>query len=334
MRHRIVATVALACMALGTAPLHAQQGEEVILANPAFSLTFGASYIADDLGLWQKHGIRVKTVAITGIGAINSVISGSSHFAQASASSFGRATARGQKLIAIATTIERPFAQLILRNDIAKAANFDPKAPLEKRAALLKGRTVAVNSINSMIHAYVRLLAARAGMNPDDVRVAPMAPNSMLAAFQSKQIDGFAMSLPWPLKPVQDGEATLIASGPDGDPSDMVPFGHNLIVTRQDTCVQKRPLCVAVGRAIADATAFIKTQPAEALALLKKRFPTLDDKLLAAGFEELRKVTPSPPIPTRAAIENSETFNVDAGLLKPDEKLKSYDGIFTDEFVK
>ena len=152
--------------AAGAAPLHAQPSEEIILADPAFSLTFSAGYIATDLGLWQKHGIKVKTVAITGIGAINSVISGSSHFAQASASSFGRASARGQKLVAIATTIDRPFAQIVLRKEIAEAGGFDPKAPLGKRGALLKGRTIAVDSINSMIHAYVRLIAARGGHQP------------------------------------------------------------------------------------------------------------------------------------------------------------------------
>ena len=223
----------------------------------------------------------------------------------------------------------------MLRKEIAQAGGFDPKAPLEKRAALLKGRTIAVDSINSMIHAYVRLLAARAGINPDDVRVAPMAPNSMLAAFQSKQIDGFAMSLPWPLKPVQDGEALLIASGPDGEPGDMIPFGHNLIVTRQDTCAQKKALCMAIGQSIKEATAFIKNKPDEAFALLKKRFPTLDDKLhgrgvrgAAARSRRRRRSSPRP------SIENSETFNVDAGLLKADEKLKSYDGLFTDEFVQ
>ena len=198
---------------------------------------------------------------------------------------------------------------------------------------MLKGRTIAVDSINSMIHAYVRLVVSRAGVNPDDVRIAPMAPNSMLAAFQSKQIDGYAMSLPWPQKAVQDGEAFLIASGPDGEPGDMIPFGHNLIVTRQDTCVQKKALCRAMGQSIKDATAFIKTKPDEAFALLKKRFPTLDDKLLKASFDELQKVTPSPPVVNKASIENSETFNVDAGLLKADEKLKSYDGIFTSEYV-
>lgn len=329
-----IAVVTAGLLAASVLPLQAQSDQEVILADPAFSMTFAAGYIATDLGLWQKHGIKVKTVSISGIGAINSVISGSSQFAQASASSFGRASARGQKLVAIAVTINKPFAQLIIRKDIAAAAGFDPKAPLAKRAAVIKGHTIAVDSINSMIHAYVRLLAGRAGIKQDDVRIAPMAPNSMLAAFQSKQIDGFAMSLPWPLKPVQDGDAVLIASGPDGDPADMIPFGHNMIVAKQETCEKQKALCMAMGQSIKDATAFIKNKPDEALALLKKRFPTLDDKVLKAGFEDLRKVTPSPPIVTKADIENSEIFNVDAGLLKPDEKLKNFDGLFTDEFVK
>ena len=312
----------------------AQADEEIILADPAFSMTFSAGYIASDLGLWQKHGIKVKTVAITGIGAINSVISGSSQFAQASGSSFGRATARGQKLIAIATTIDRPFAQIVLRKEMATAGGYDAKSALEKRGTLLKGRTIAVDSINSMIHAYVRLVAARSGLNPDDIRVAPMAPASMLAAFQSKQIDGYAMSLPWPQKAVQDGEALLIASGPDGEPGDMIPFGHNMIVAKQETCEKRKSVCMAMGQSIKDAVAFIKTKPDEAFALLKKRFPTLDEKLLRASFEELKKVTPSPPAVSKAAIENAEKFNVDAGLLKADEKLKSYDGLFTNEFVQ
>lgn len=334
MRAR-TAVMAVGILATANAiPLHAQSEQEVILADPAFSMTFAAGYIATDLGLWQKHGIKVKTVPIAGVGSINSVISGSSQFAQASASTFGRASARGQKLVAIAVTINKPFAQLILRKDIATAAGFDPKAPIEKRAALIKGHTFAVDSINSMIHGYLRLLAARGGIKPDDVRVAPMAPASMLAAFQSKQIDGFAMSLPWPLKPVQDGEAVLIASGPDGDPGDVIPFGHNMIVAKRETCEQKKALCMAMGQSIKDAVAFIQNKPDEALALLKKRFPTLDDKVLKAGFDELRKVTPSPPVVTKADIENSEIFNVDAGLLKPDEKLTNFDGMFTDEYVK
>src|SRR6185312_103173 len=130
----------------------AQSNEEIILADPAFSLTFSAGYLATDLGLWEKHGIKVKTVAISGIGAINSVISGSSHFAQASASSFGRASARGQQLIAIAATIARPSAQVVPRNELTQAGNYDAKEPLANRGALHKGRPIAVDTLKSMTH--------------------------------------------------------------------------------------------------------------------------------------------------------------------------------------
>ena len=185
-----------------------------------------------------------------------------------------------------------------------------------------------------MIHAYVRLVAARSGVNPDDIRVAPMAPASMLAAFQSKQIDGYAMSLPWPQKAVQDGEALLDRQRPGRR------AGRHDPVRPQPDRDQAGDLREAQGALHGDGpvdqgrAAFIKGKPDEAFALLKKRFPTLDDKLLKASFEELQKVTPSPPLVSKAIIENSEKFNVDAGLLKADEKLKSYDGLFTNDYVQ
>jgi NitT/TauT family transport system substrate-binding protein len=323
-------TVALA----GAAPLHAETMEDVILAVPGTSFTFGSGYVAEDLGLWEKHGLHVKSIIITGIGAINAVIAGSATFAEPSASAFTRAAAKGQPLLTIAVLLNRPFVDVVLRNDLAAAAGFDPNAPLAKRALALKGRTIAVESINSIVHAYVRVLANRGGYDAEDIRIAPMAPDAMLAAFQSKQIDGFAMSPPWPLKPVQEGTATMIASGPGGDPADMVPFGHNLLVTKPETCQKQPSVCDKMGHAFAEAMAFVQSNPTEALAIMKKRFPTLDDRQLAAAFGEFRNITPSPPIPEKADLENAEIYNIQAGLMKPDEKLKSYDGLFTDKYVK
>ena len=56
--------------------------------------------------------------------------------------------------------------------------------------------------------------------------------------------------------------------------------------------------------------------------------------MLAAGFAEIRKGAPRPPVVGKADLENAELYNIDAGLLKPEEKLKSYDGLYTDEYVK
>ena len=67
---------------------------------------------------------------------------------------------------------------------------------------------------------------------------------------------------------------------------------------------------------------------------MRKRFPNFDDKLLAASFEVVRKITPRPPAIGAKDLENAELLNVEAGLMKKDEQLKSYDGLFTDKYVR
>ena len=82
MRHAILGLVAALS---ATAPAHAQQharpAEEVTMAVPAVGFPFVAGYVADRLKLWEKHGLRVKTIVIAGIGSTNAVISGSAVFA-------------------------------------------------------------------------------------------------------------------------------------------------------------------------------------------------------------------------------------------------------------
>ena len=330
-----LAAVAIVLAAISQ-PARAQQGsaENVVLAVPNVALTFAPGYLAEDLGLFAKQGLNVKSVVIAGIGSANAVISGSADFAEISGATLTRAAARGQRLLGIVSTLNRPTIQIVLRKEIAAAAGFAPKAPLAQRVQLMRGRTIAVDSINSVIHAYVLLLARRAGYNPDEIRIAPMAPSSAIAAFQTGQVDGFAMSMPWPLLPVLEGSAVVIASGSDGDPPDMYPFGHNVFVAKPETCERRKSACAKLGKALVEAIAVMLDHPSEALPVLKKRFAALDEKLLAAGFAEIRKGTPRPPIVTKADLENAELYNIGAGLLKPEEKLKSYDGLYTDEYVK
>jgi NitT/TauT family transport system substrate-binding protein len=324
---------ALALVAAIPEPARAQQAaENVVLAVPNVALTFAPGYLAEDLGLFAKQGLNVKSVVITGIGSANAVISGSADFAEISGATLARAAARGQRMLGIVSTLNRPTIQIVLRKELA--AGFDPKAPLEQRMQILRGRTIAVDSINSVIHAYVLLLARRAGYSADEIRIAPMAPTNAMAAYQTRQVDGFAMSMPWPLQPVLEGSAVVIASGSDGDPADMYPFGHNVFVAKPETCERRKSACIKLGKAMVEAIDSMLDRPDEALVLLKKRFSSFDDKLLAAGLAEIRKGTPRPPVVTKADLENAELYNVGAGLLKPEEKLKSYDGLYTDEYVR
>jgi sulfonate transport system substrate-binding protein len=331
MRRSLIALVFAGAMTPVAAP--AQQAEDVVFAYPNIALTFSAAYLGEDKGFFAKNGLNVKGLVIRGPGATNAVISGSADFALASTVVQTRAAAKGQRLLSIANPLDRPVVQIILRKELAP--NFNPKAPLNDRVRLLKGRTIAVDAIGSILHGYPLLLARRAGLNPaTDLRIAPMAPPAALAAFKTKQIDGFAMSMPWPIGPVLEGEAVTIASGPDGDPPDMTPFGMASLITRPETCVKRKSVCEKMGRSMIEAVTFLRNNPAEAMALLKKRFAKLDDKVFAAGFEQIRKATPARPVTVRAALENGETYNIEAGLLPPDGRLKSYEGLYTDAFVK
>ena len=95
---------ALAAALLLAAPVHAQPGggaENVVLAVPNVALTFAPGYLAEDLGLFARHELNVKSVVITGIGSANAVISGSADFAQISGATSTRAAARGQRLLGI-----------------------------------------------------------------------------------------------------------------------------------------------------------------------------------------------------------------------------------------
>jgi len=335
MMVRSAVTALAAAIGLNAAPLYAQQAvDEVTMAVPAVGFPFVASYIADGLGLWEKNGLKVKTIVIAGIGSTNAAISGSVEFAQMSGLSLTRAAANGQRLLAIVNTTDRPITEISIRKDIADAEKFDPKAPLAKRAQVLKGHTFAIGGVNTVVHAYLRIVALIGGIDPESIRVAPMAGDNMLAGMQTKAIDGMSTVLPWTRKGTVEGTSVLVASGAEGDPPHLSPLAFNVVAAKPETCEKRRALCEKMGRAFAEAMAFIRGDARGTLAILKKTFASFDDAVLIAAIEVVRKATPLSPAVTAEMLANAENFNVEARLMKPEAKLKSYDGLSTGEFVK
>jgi ABC-type nitrate/sulfonate/bicarbonate transport system substrate-binding protein len=155
----------------------------------------------------------------------------------------------------------------------------------------------------------------------------------MPAALKSRAIDAFTASLPWTIDAVQSGAAVMVASSPRGDLPEMLPFNYAVLMTRPSLCSDQRPICEKMGHGIAQAMQFVREQPDETLAIVKTRFPQMSDQILAASLATIRNATPETPTPMLDGFENSENFNVNAHVLKPEERLKSFDGLYTDEFV-
>jgi NitT/TauT family transport system substrate-binding protein len=113
-----------------------------------------------------------------------------------------------------------------------------------------------------------------------------------------------------------------------------MPFAYNLVMARPDTCEKRKSACQKVGLVFNEALAYLHAQPQQPVAILQKKFDKLEPALIASAFEEIRKSTPKTAVVTRVSIENADDFNVAGGLMKAEDKLKSYDGLFTNDYVR
>ena len=321
---------------LGAAPAQAEGAlEQSSLALPATSLTFSTSYIADEMGLWRKEGLEVKIVNITGVGAPNAVIAGSVDFTVTTASTFERAAERGQRMLVIANLLERPMMELVLSRKAADAARVTDASPLVARARALKGRTIAVEGVYTNLHAFLKLVALKGGLDPEtDLHLAPTPNPNMPAAMAAGAIDGFSSSLPWTTGAVASGQAIMVASSARGDLPELLPFAYAVVMTRPQLCREHPSICRKMAQGYRAAGTMLRNHRQESMAALRPRFSRIDENVFETAVATIAAATPAVPQVDRAALENAEHFNVISGVVKSDQMLKSFDGLYTDEFLR
>jgi len=323
-------------LAVGLSPCTSQGQEiETTIAVSAPTLTFTAHFVAEDAGLFAKEGVKANSRLLVGVASTNAVLAGSADFAIASGPGFLRAAAQGQRMLAVAVVIDRPTVEFVLRKDVADRLGITDTMPLAERAKKLKGLTIGIQGVGSVVHAWERYVAAKGGLDVEnDVRIAPMDPPAMLPALKNKAIDGFVTSLPFTTQAVLTGDAIMFASAVTDAP-ELFPSAYNIVYTRPEVCKEKREMCARVGRAYAAAARMIQEQPDEVFEkVLRKRFEKTDPKLLAAAWTVAQKAHPKDIRITVEQLDNAQKLSADAKLLDPKDTVKNYEGLYTDEFVK
>jgi ABC-type nitrate/sulfonate/bicarbonate transport system substrate-binding protein len=266
---------------------------------------------------------------------VNAVIAKSADFTMGTGPIFLRGAAQGQRMLAIANLVDRPLVELVLRKDVADAAGITDKTTAADRAKALKGKTIAIQGVGSIVHAWQRYVTNRAGFDVEkDVRIAPMQPPEMFPALQNKAIDGYTTSMPFTTQAIVKGAAVMVASS-TFDAPELLPFAYALVYTRPEVCKEKRELCARMARAYVGAARMIQEKPDEVFeTILKKRFAKMDPQLLATAWKVVQKAHAKDIRVNVRQLENSQKVSLDAKLLDPKDALKSYDGLFTDEFIK
>jgi NitT/TauT family transport system substrate-binding protein len=331
MRRGAAGALGLAAAAL---PAAAAATEKTSLAIPAYNLAFIDRYIAEDEGFWKAEGLEVTFQNIQGVGATNAVISGSMDFAFASGPTLTRANAHGQRLVALATTVDQADQDIIIRTEIADAAHFDPAAPLTLRGRILKGLTIATGGVGTIPDVVLKVVAKEAGLAPEDVTTAPMPTTEIMGAFQRKAISGYMGGSPIAEIAILDGTGTMVSDTTKGEPTEYSPVASALLLARADFCPAHQSICAKLIHGIVQASAFVHDHAGETIAVMKRHFGTYGDKVIAASYQALSPMMPVPPVTTPQELENADRLDIDAGFLEPSDKLADYAAIIDNQFAK
>jgi ABC-type nitrate/sulfonate/bicarbonate transport system substrate-binding protein len=315
-------------------PAPAQQMEEATFALPAITFAFVPAYIAEDLGFWTKRGLKVKQTVITGIGAMNAVLSKSVEFSISSMPTVIRANVRGQKVLAIGGAFEGTAVELVLRKEVAQAAGITEASPLASRAASLKGKTVAMLAPNTIVHGYLRYFAKKGGIDPErDFKIAIMSQEASIAAIKSGAVDAMAQVLPYSTISIHNGTAIMLSSGPRGEFPELNPFALNGITSPMGFCETKESMCRKMVEGYHEGMIYLLDHPKEAGEILKKRVTGMDEGAFQDAFAMTRKWTPRTMKISDQGIRNAQELMVIGGMLKEEEKLKSFAEIYTNKYA-
>jgi ABC-type nitrate/sulfonate/bicarbonate transport system substrate-binding protein len=327
----LVAAVATALSA-GALPARAEN-PQVTFSLPTTSLSFGYAYVADKLGFWKEAGLDLKLTTIAGLASTNALLGGSVEFGAASGPTVLTAWARGQKPVIIASTQQELTLELVVSKELAQQSGLTAKSSVEDRARALKGKTIAVDGVNSIIHGYLKYVLEKAGLDPErDVTVTPMAPSAMTSSLMSKRIDAFVMGSPWTTQAEREG-AVMWISAPRGDLDEMKPLTMTVVMARSGYCEANTAVCKAFLKGVVRGATYIHDQPAKAMELLQPLFKTMDPALMKAAFDEAERSLANNLATTDAAMAHAQDFALIAGQLKPADKRSSFQGLYTNAYL-
>ena len=197
------------------------------------------AYIAVDYafarGFYREQGIDLDTFVSGGGGADQlALLSGDVQLNNAAPSYQVNHVRQGRDVILVLNTIKSMNQSLTLSADAVKRVGVSPDAPIEDRLRALKGLRLGITRPGAMTDRHIRFLLRKVNLKPEDAKlVAIGGPQALITALETKQIDGFAISIGPDLVAASRGAVTWV-NNLRGDVPGLTPFPMvNIYTTRR-----------------------------------------------------------------------------------------------------
>jgi NitT/TauT family transport system substrate-binding protein len=236
----------VALLSLGSGDVGAQEKIKMIYTP---SVGFATGYVAQDQGFFKKRGLDVEFVQTAISSNIPSVIvSGSVDIGGPTPVSVLEANENGLDLVVIAGGAVYPLPG---DGTVARTGSG-----IEKTIDL-KGRSVGVPGIGTVLHVLLRRGLRQRGVDPDSVRYLEIGFPQAREMLQSGQVDAYTAVEPFTDRITQSGVGKLLPDWP-GAPDGTLTV---IFATTRQWATQHRAAVSALRDGMKEANAFIKTHP-------------------------------------------------------------------------
>jgi len=249
-------------------------------------------WIAVDKGLFAKYDLDVELIYVAGSQAMQSLLGGTTPIGLQGIEPVFRVNAHGNDTVMILGLTTKPPFSIIVRPEI-------------KDYRELKGKGMGITRYGSSTDMLLRLTLEKWGFRPEiDVPILQMGGvPPILAGMQSKRIYGGPLSLPTLARAKQEGYREL------ADVADLVPdYQVAGIVTRRAFIKQNGDVVRGFIKAIIEATATFKNEPATARKVMKERLKIDDPAVIEETQKSYPRYMPMVPYPSRPGIAVIKSF--------------------------
>ncbi len=269
-----------------------QAADKIVADFGGLSGFQSTTWVAKDLRIFEKYGLDVDLVMITGgARSVATLLSGSSQFATGSATAPLLASARGSDTIIIAASYNKFPYSIISKADI--------RSPKD-----LRGKRIGILNFGGSNDLALQLALKEWGLKQQEVNVmiGGDAP-TRLAALTTGRIDAAILSPPHLTKAVKAGYRVLADMG-----EMRANFSQSTVYVRGSYLREKREIVKRFLKAYSEAIHVLKTDRERSLKVFTRRMRLEDQEILDATYDYFAPRFSFPPRVNMSGIKDTLDF--------------------------
>ncbi len=225
----------------------------------SFTPINAALWIAEEKGLFKKHGIESEVILIGGAsaGGVSSLIAGDVQFLGGGGGGVINAALGGADVIMIGSIVNKGVQRVVARGDL-------------KRPEDLRGKKIGITRLGAASHLVLLIMLRGWNMTPNDVQTLQIGSSpAMMAALEKGRIDAAVLTEPTFFFAEDQGFRTL------ADLADMdIYYLHSMIDTTRAYLRAHRDLTLRFMRGYVEGIAYFKKNRKESIDVLARKLRT------------------------------------------------------------